>query len=196
MAIYSHRWNEHDYWRVVRSWSGMTYQEYVPIDSKEPERARKKAEAIDEAFSQRQRASYARKVFDLKYHLDDSGKIRGLSRQIQKRTDGRVNEVLRLRVNLPWEESPRYTTVSVTRYGLEEAFKIALNRYCDWYGFDTRSELRKALSQCVSAYMDAPIAPTLEVPSQAPQSDIRSGLEEEIAAFLSQRKKGPVIRGK
>lgn len=196
MAIYAHEWNGCQYLRVVRTWDGQQYQRYIPIDPKKPEKSRKEAEVEDESLRQRQRAFFMRDVYRASYHVREDGRIKGVFRDVVTRQRGDssyIEDRFRYRIRVPWDDSPTFGTVSIKRYGVDGAHRIVVERYCDAFGFDVRSELRKTLLATLPAYLGNAV---VTVPTRdADDNDALMGqLQREMKEFAIKRKKG-VIRG-
>lgn len=191
--IKAHSWEGIDYWRVYRAWGGKEYQRYIRW-GKDKDAALEEAKKIDENLAQRQRAYFYRQALDVGYHIDDNGLIRGVRRQIVKRSERPSQDVIRLRVKVPWEERIRHNTVSVDHHGVRRAHELAIDKYCEWYGFDERSEIRKALLGTYDAYLNID-----NVKNAAPresESDLDiDQLQQDIERFNKQRKK-KVISGR
>lgn len=184
-----------DYWKVYRRWGSETVQRYFPVNKPNEHESRKKAEAEDQSLRSRQRAYLARQVFDLHYHIMDDGKLRGARRVTVQRAGRKPTEVFQVRVKLPWEDKPDFTSVSIDKHGVDEAFDIVVNWYCDVYGFDTRSQMRSALRECVNAYKTKLKLKALpELDTQQEDTGWVEQMEQEIAAFKLRDKKA--IRGR
>jgi len=151
MPIYDHKYGGLDYFRVYRSWDGKEFQEYVRIGD-DRAKALEEAQKIEAAY-QSQYESYQRaRVNKAAYHVRDDGSIRGLRRVKVERASRTPVEVLELRINVPWLDSVRRTTVSITTHGFEEAFKQAVDKVRDWYELDEQAPSVKAMRDCDAYY--------------------------------------------
>jgi hypothetical protein len=196
MAITEFEYKGNKYWRITRAWNNQEVQRYVPI-GKDPRDSLRKAKEQDETLRQRQRAYYLSLALDLSYHLNEQGQIRGIRRALQKRAGRNTTLAFECRVNVPWLDKVQFTKVSITRHGVIEAHRKAVEFYCDLYGFDQRSELRKALYGTISAY-DASIVlkeakPVAQTLSEA--DAVADQLRIEIEKFNKDRKR-KVISGR
>lgn len=144
MAIYDHKYGELPYFRVFRAWGGKEYQEYVRI-KRSRDAAYKKAVEIDERLAARQKAFYTRQAYTTEFHIRKDGRIRGIRRVCVKRKGRAPTEVLELRINIPWEDSVRRTTISIDVHGLEKSFHMAVEKVCEWYGLEKGSEVKRAM---------------------------------------------------
>ena len=151
MAIYNHKYGNLPYYRVFRAWGGTEYQEYIRI-KRSKEVAYAKAKVIDERLAQRQKAYYTAQAYTKEFHLRPDGRIRGVRRIIVKRKGRNPTEVFELRINIPWEDEIRRTTISVDVHGFEKAFKMAVDRVSEWYGLASNSDARKAMKASIEAY--------------------------------------------
>ncbi|MFT6028727.1 MAG: hypothetical protein ACI8O8_000456 [Oleiphilaceae bacterium] len=151
MAIYDHQYGELSYFRVFRAWGGQEHQEYIRI-KRSRDAAYKKALEIDARLAKAQKAFIAKQALLPTYHLRSNGQIRGLRRVIVKRKGRIPAEVFELRINVPWEEEIRRTTISIAVHGEHKAFLLAVEKICEWYGLKVKSELGQHLHASLSAY--------------------------------------------
>jgi hypothetical protein len=151
MAIYDHQYGELSYFRVFRAWDGEEHQEYVRI-KRSRDAAYKKALEIDARLAKAQKAFTAEQALSTSYHIRSNGQIRGLRRVLVKRKGRSPAEVFELRINVPWEEEIRRTTISIAVHGEHKAFLLAVEKICEWYGLKVKSELGQCLQASLSAY--------------------------------------------
>lgn len=151
MAIYDHQYGELSYFRVFRAWGGQEHQEYVRI-KRSRDAAYKKAQEIDARLAKAQKAFAAEQALSPSYHLRSNGQIRGLRRVLVKRKGRNPAEVFELRINVPWEEEIRRTTISISVHGEQKAFLLAIEKICEWYGLKVKSELGQRLQSSLFAY--------------------------------------------
>ena len=151
MAIYDHQYGDLSYYRVFRAWGGQEYQEYVRI-KRSKEAALKKTQEIDARLAKAQKAYIAEQTLSPSYHLRSNGQIRGLRRVLVKRKGRSPAEVFELRINVPWEEEIRRTTISISVHGEQKAFLLAIEKISEWYGFKIKSELGQCLQSSLAAY--------------------------------------------
>lgn len=151
MAIYDHQYGELSYYRVFRAWGGKEHQEYVRI-KRSKKAAYAKAQEIDARFAKAQKAYELEQALSVDYHIREDGHIRGLRRIVVKRKGRNPSEVFELRINVPWEDEIKRTTISIGVHGEEKAFQLSVEKICEWYGIKPRSEAAKAMMQCLAAY--------------------------------------------
>ena len=151
MAIYDHQYGDLSYFRVFRAWGGQEYQEYVRI-KRSRDAAYKKAQEIDARLAKAQKNYIFEQVQTPDYHFRTNGQIRGLRRIMVKRKGRAPSEVFELRINVPWEEEIRRTTISISVHGEQKAFLLAVDKICEWYGLKLKSQLRLRLQASLSAY--------------------------------------------
>jgi len=152
MAIYDHKYGELSYFRVFRAWGGEEHQEYVRI-KRSRKAAHTKAKEIDARFEKAQKAYCQEQALLPEYHVRSDGRIRGLRRILVKRKGRSPSDVFELRINVPWEEEIKRTTISVGVHGPEKAFKLSINKICEWYGLKPKSESRQAMMACGALYL-------------------------------------------
>lgn len=155
MAIYDHKYGDLSYFRVFRAWGGKEYQEYVRI-KRSREAAYAKAQQIDERLAKAQRAFHIEQAKSPAYHIRGNGHIRGLRRITVKRKGRAPTDVFELRINVPWEEEIRRTTISIGVHGEQEAFATSVEKIAEWYGFSDNTSMKDAMMACFNAYKAAP----------------------------------------
>jgi hypothetical protein len=180
-----------EYWKVYRRWGDTTIQRYFPVNKPNERKSHKKALEQDESLRQRQRAYLSRQVFDLNHHIMPDGKLRGVRRVTVNRAGRKPAEFFQIRIKLPWDEAPQFTSLSIEKHGVDEAFDLAVQWYCDAYGFDRRSEMRSALRECLSAYKTTLVLKTLpsSVTESATSEDWVTQMEKEIEHFKARDKR-------
>ncbi|KZY28731.1 hypothetical protein A3752_07980 [Oleiphilus sp. HI0081] len=151
MAIYDHQYGELSYFRVFRAWGGKEHQEYVRI-KRSRKAAYSKAQEIDARFAKAQKAYGLQQALSTEYHIREKGTIRGLRRIVVKRKGRAPADVFELRINVPWEDEIKRTTISIAVHGEEQAFRLSVEKICEWYGLKPRSEAAKAMQECLPAY--------------------------------------------
>ncbi|MFD2230014.1 hypothetical protein [Alkalimarinus sediminis] len=151
MAIYDHKYGDLPYFRVFRAWGGTEYQEYVRI-KRSRKAAYNKAKAIDEKLAQRQKAYYTAQAYTKEFHMRPDGRIRGVRRIIVRRKGRNPTEVFELRINIPWEDDIRRTTLSIDVHGFDKAFNMAVEKVAEWYGLASDSEAKKAMKASYDVY--------------------------------------------
>lgn len=161
MAIYNHQYGDLSYYRVFRAWGGQEHQEYIRI-KRSRDAAYKKALEVDARLAKAQKAFTVQQALSPNYHLHSNGQIRGLRRIIVKRKGRSPTEAFELRINVPWEENIRRTTISISVHGEQKAFLLAIEKICEWYGLKVKSELGQRLQSSLSAYTPLDIEANLE----------------------------------
>lgn len=161
MAIYNHQYGDLSYYRVFRAWGGQEHQEYIRI-KRSRDAAYKKALEVDARLAKAQKAFTVQQALSPSYHLHSNGQVRGLRRIIVKRKGRNPTEAFELRINVPWEEDIRRTTISISVHGEQKAFLLAIEKICEWYGLKVKSELGQRLQSSLSAYAPLDIEASLE----------------------------------
>lgn len=180
MAIYDHKYGDLPYFRVFRAWGGTEYQEYVRI-KRSRKAAYAKAKAIDEKLAQRQKAYYTAQAYTKEYHMRSDGRIRGVRRITVKRKGRSPTEVFELRINIPWEDEIRRTTISIDVHGVEKAFKMAVDKVSEWYGLASDSDARKAMLASLPIYQQQTDASAKEASDK--ESSTVQKAKDEISHF-------------
>lgn len=132
------------YVRVTRAWNKQETQIYVPI-KKSLKAAIKEAEAIDRKLEEQQNAWLAEVEKTGERFFHDGGRIVGL-RIVTRHRDGRKpsNEIT-LRVKVPNRDKPFFSNVSLDKHGFDQAFKLAVDKICEWNKLDAKSGIRQKL---------------------------------------------------
>ncbi len=135
--------------RVRRQIAGKTYQEYFPLkqDGKRIRGAKrasvkKCADARDEELALRQRV--ARDKAAKEVHIDSQGQVRGILCRLKAEKSGTQTPVFQIGVMSQLENKIVNTTVSINRYGTEDAWRRAVNFFV----------AHKAISKRSRAYRD------------------------------------------
>lgn len=136
--------------RVRRQIDGKTYQEYFSLKAdgkriigKARAAVRAQAEARDAELASLQ--DKAREATAKSLQLDDSGRIRGILFRLKREKSGTFTPVFQIGLMSRVKDKVVNTTVSVNRFGLEEAWKRAVEFYCEHKGIDKRAKTYKAL---------------------------------------------------
>jgi hypothetical protein len=109
-------------------------------------------EAIDAdmKLAERQRAFYLAQMYRADYWMKENGKIRGLSLGL----DGHGRPQWRLQISLPWTDKQARASRSILASSPLDAFQSTIKGMGDLVGFDSWSELAKALKQCYPDYAE------------------------------------------
>jgi len=151
MAIYDHKYGDLPYLRVYRSWGGKEYQEYVRI-KRSRKAAYAKAQEIDARLAAEQKEFVIEQSRQVGYHVREDGTIRGLRRILVTRKGRTPVEVFELRINVPWEEQVKRTTISISVHGDSAAFQQAVAKICDWYGLSEEEPVYQAMLEQFPVY--------------------------------------------
>ena len=183
MAIYDHQYGELAYFRVFRAWGGKEHQEYVRI-KRSRKAAYTKAQEIDARFAKAQKAYGLQQVLLPSYHIRSNGQIRGLRRITVSRKGRAPAEVFELRINVPWENEIRRTTISISVHGEQKAFELSLEKIAEWYGLKSSSEVSKVMRECLPNYQ-------VKAPAHLPVTELAiKKARNEISSLTSGLMKG------
>lgn len=144
MAIYDHKYGDLSYFRVFRAWGGKEYQEYIRI-KRSRDAAYAKAEKVDARLAKAQQAYYKEQATQPEFHLHDDGHIRGLRRIMVTRKGREPSDVFELRINVPWTDDIKRTTIAIAVHGEQKAYEMAIEKICLWYGLASDSHVRDVL---------------------------------------------------
>jgi len=170
MAIYDHQYGELSYYRVFRAWGGKEHQEYVRI-KRSKKAAYTKAQEIDARFAKAQKAFGLKQALSSEYHIRPNGHIRGLRRITVKRKGRTPSEVFELRINVPWEDEIRRTTISIAVHGIDKAFRLSVEKICEWYGLKPRSEVCIDMHACYANYLENTDVGTSSIKQESKQEE-------------------------
>jgi len=151
MPIYDHNYGGLDYFRVYRSWGGKEYQEYVRIGD-DRKQARRRAEEIEQRLAEEHEVYLRNLVREPDFHVRADGSIKGLRRATVERDNRLPVDVLELRINVPWADKVRRTTVSINTHGFDEAFYQSVSKIRDWYELDESAPAVKAMRASSAFY--------------------------------------------
>ncbi len=152
MAIYDHKYGDLSYYRVFRAWGGKEYQEYVRIKD-DPKAAYAEAKQIDQRLAREQLAYARTRVRTADYHIHADGHIRGLRRVTVTRKGRQPSEVFELRINVPWIDQIKRTTISISVHGEEKAFELAIRKISDFYELPVDGDTAEAMRACRNVYL-------------------------------------------
>ncbi len=137
-------------YRVRRQILGRTYQEYFSLkaDGKRlrgERRAEVKAaaEARDEALSRQQRREQDRRAKEI--HIDGDGQVRGILCRLKAEKSGNRTPVFQIGVMSLLENRIVNTTVSINKFGVEEAWRRAVDFYAAHKKISKRSSAYRSL---------------------------------------------------
>ncbi len=178
MAIYDHHYGDLSYFRVFRAWGGQEHQEYVRI-KRSREAAYKKALEIDARLAKAQQAYMVEQALSPEYHIRDNGQIRGLRRVQVKRKGRKPIDVFELRINVPWREDVKRTTLSIAVHGEQKAFDMALDIIFECYAIKPKSALAQSLKKCYPAYVTSDGSTALENKQHSKPRLVNAAASEE-----------------
>lgn len=136
-------------YRVRRQIEGKTYQEYFPLKHngkriRGAKRAaiKKRADARDEELALRQQV--ARDKAAKEVHIDSNGHVRGILCRLKSEKSGTQTPVFQIGVMSQLDNRIVNTTVSINRYGADDAWRRAVGFFV----------AHKAISKRSRAYRD------------------------------------------
>jgi len=190
MAIYDHKYGDLSYYRVFRAWGGKEYQEYVRI-RKSRKSAYAKAKQIDSRLAKQQQDYCIKQAKSPSYHVRKDGGVRGLRRITVTRKGRAPADVFELRINVPWEQDIKRTTISVAVHGEARAFELAVDRICSWYKLSEDSPARLAMMEQFGYYAEKSTRDVGQVAELALQKardefvHLRQGLVNSLKRFTA-----------
>lgn len=179
------------YFRITRAWNSREYQRYVKIGH-HYQKSYKEAQKEDEALATRQRAFKQSNKLSGNIYFDSNNRIVGMTRVfVTRRKNGSESEIFKLRYNPRNGNAIKYGQVSITLYGLDQAFELAVNKMCNWIGLDEKSEIRRTMLDAKVHYLDNQECKSTSLDEELTR--IENSLKSSFNAFVS---KGDVIDGR
>ena len=136
--------------RVRRQIDGKTYQEYFSlkadgkrITGKARAAIKAQADARDEELAKVQ--SKSRDAASKALQLDENGRVKGILFRLKREKSGSWTPVFQIGLMSRIRDKVVNTTVSVNRFGLDEAWERAVAFYCEHKGIDKLSRTYKEL---------------------------------------------------
>ncbi len=144
------------YLRITRAINGKEQQRYVRVNGSSKaamQKAMAEAKKIDQRLQEWQKAVRQLMAINGESLVHEDGTIVGL--QLQKRNrDGRKPATeFKIRVKIH-DKPPIFKSVSVDRYGFEEAFARSVARICELRDLGTDSEAYQRMLGCIDAYRE------------------------------------------
>lgn len=136
--------------RVRRQIAGKTYQEYFPLkeDGKRLRGAKRaavksRADARDAELAAQQLTARDKSAKEV--HIDTKGQVRGILCRLKAEKSGTQTPVFQIGVMSRQKNKIVNTTVSINRYGAEEAWRRAVNFFVEHKGISKRSRAFREL---------------------------------------------------
>ncbi len=144
------------YLRITRAINGKEQQRYVRVEGTSKaamKRAMKEAKEIDQRLEQWQTAVKQLIALSGDNLIHEDGTIVGLQLQTRFRDGRRPATEFKIRVKLN-DQPPLFKSVSVDKYGFDEAFQISVNRICEMRNLSEESEAFDKLMAAKEAYLE------------------------------------------
>lgn len=142
------------YLRITRAINGKEQQRYVRVEGNSKaamQKAMAEARKIDQRLQEWQQAVRHLLALNGESLIHDDGTIVGLQLQRRERAGRKPATEFKIRVKLP-DKPAFFKSVSVDRYGFEEAFRMAVERICELRDLGTDAEAYQRMLQCIDAY--------------------------------------------
>ena len=180
------------YLRITRAINGREQQRYVRVEGTSKlamKQAMKEARDIDQRLEQWQVA--VKDLISLRGDnlIHEDGTIVGLQLQTRHREGRKPATEFKIRVKLNGG-APLFKSVSVDRYGFDEAFKVAINRICELRNLSRESEAFGRLLEAKEAYQQKYNVPKTK-PSRKVKDKTSTGAKSKSTSadrFLGQFK--------
>lgn len=137
-------------YRVRRQIHGKTYQEYFPLKhngkrlrGERRARVKAQAEARDAELGAQQAALQHKRAREVR--VDQSGQVRGILCRLKAEKSGNLTPVFQIGMMSLLEDRIVNTTVSINKFGIEEAWHRAVDFYARHKKISRRSGAYKAL---------------------------------------------------
>lgn len=162
-------------YRVRRQILGKTYQEYFSLkeDGKRLRGERRgsvkaQAEARDTELAAQQQALQRRRAKEIR--VDGNGQVRGILCRLKAEKSGNKTPVFQIGVMSLVDDRIVNTTVSISRYGVDEGWRRAVDFYARHKNISKRSSAYKSLlaAQPNQAQVDQLLAARQPVPGMEP----------------------------
>jgi hypothetical protein len=142
------------YLRITRAINGREQQRYVRVEGSSKaamKRAMKQASEIDQRLEQWQSA--VKELISLSGDnlIHDDGTIVGLQLQTRHREGRKPATEFKIRVKLN-DSEPLFKSVSVDKFGFDEAFDLSVRRICELRNLSEESEAFSKLLNAKEAY--------------------------------------------
>lgn len=144
------------YLRITRAINGKEQQRYVRVSGSSKsamQRAMAEARKIDENLKQWQKSVRQLRAMQGESLVHDDGTIVGLQLQRREREGRKPATEFKIRVKMP-DKAAVFKSVSVDRYGFDEAFKLAVERICELRDLGNESEAYERMLGCIDAYRE------------------------------------------
>lgn len=180
--------------RVTRSWKNRKFQSYVPF-GKDKEKARLLAQQLDLALAERQRAYLLRREIEGLHVLHPDGRIIGLQRQQQSRSDGRApSDTFKIRIVVDGQP-PVFKTVEICSIRtFDQAFEVAVSFIAETRGIDKNDRLFQRMLDAKACYQNAPERQSTQSRADSNDQGLFEALQLEVANFQKRIGKN-VLRG-
>lgn len=171
MAVSRCRITGNEYYRVYRKIGDRTHQRYFSVAKLGEDRARTQADAEDAALAERQRCYFQRLLYDTNYLIHADGRIRGVTRTIDKRG----KPILRVQLYVPWYSTIQTFWASISEHGERGAFARVIDFLVDRLGLDPRGRLTERLCASFAVYFpNQALAPSTELDDEDVRDFTRS----------------------
>jgi hypothetical protein len=144
------------YLRVTRAINGKEQQRYVRVAGKSKtamQKAMAEAKEIDLRLQQWQKAVRHLMAMQGESLIHDDGTIVGLQLQRREREGRKPATEFKIRVKLA-DKPPYFKSVSVDKYGFENAFRMSVERICELRDLAKDTEAHEKMLKCIDAYKE------------------------------------------
>ena len=148
--------------RITRAINGKEQQRYVRVAGKSKtamQKAMAEAREIDQRLQQWQKAVRHLMAMQGESLIHEDGTIVGLQLQRREREGRNPATEFKIRVKLA-DRPPYFKSVSVDKYGFEEAFRMSVERICELRDLAKDTEAFQKMLGCIDAYREKLDAPT------------------------------------
>jgi len=172
------------YLRITRAINGREQQRYVRVDGNSKaamKRAMKEANEIDQRLEQWQSAVKELIALSGENLIHEDGTIVGLQLQTRHRQGRKPATEFKIRVKLN-DHPPLFKSVSVDKFGFDEAFEISIKRICELRNLSEDSEAFSRLISAKEAYRKKYKLPKAKGPAKPAKSKVttaRSSKKQE-----------------
>jgi len=168
------------YLRITRAINGREQQRYVRVDGTSKaamKRAMKEANEIDQRLEQWQSAVKELISLSGENLIHEDGTVVGLQLQTRHREGRKPATEFKIRVKLN-DHEPLFKSVSVDKFGFDEAFELSVKRICELRNLSEDSEAYSRLLNAKEAYRKKYKLPKSKASPKAVKSDAKAGNNE------------------
>lgn len=188
MAVTLHPPENPKRFRITRTWKGVEYQTFVPF-GKDKNKARKRADELDQSLAQRQRAYQLRREIEGLNVLRPDGGIIGLHHHRIKRSDRKPFERFHCRIEKDGKITFKDFVINSTR-SFDDAFRLAAEFIAEMRGVEKGGSLFQRMLGSKAHYQknDSGLNDGQSLRQSNEDEELYFLLSQEVASFVQKRR--------